>query len=197
MKIPNHISLDKNGQYCLSCFNETVERFFENDKTYYKCSSCNEIRSRSLVIDDKITQWIDDEGIYWHESVGVIIQDDDGRIFCILRKIYPFAYALPAGHLDHGEDPKRAAKREVEEEIGVPLADLKLLGRFHIYKDKCRRGCDDHMWSLFTSRKPKEFDPILSDEASEWAWLSKEELLNIDDVVYPLKYIVENFGSEF
>lgn len=193
MKIPENISLDKNGQYCLSCFNETIERFFENDKTYYKCSFCNEVRARSLVIEPDVTAWIDKERTYWHESVGVIIKDDEDRIFCLLRKIYPFAYALPAGHLDNGEDAEDAANREVREEIGVSLPELKSLGRFPIRGDECRRGCDDHVWNLFIASKPQDFTPTPSDEASGWAWMKKEELLDRDDVVYPLKYILKNF----
>jgi len=196
MKIPKNISVNRNGQYCLFCFNEGVERLFESDKTFYKCSSCNKINARSLVIDEKITSWIDKERIYWHESVGTLIKNDEGQIFCILRKIYPFEYALPAGHLDAREKAEDAASREVQEEIGVSLSDIQPLGHFAIQGDKCRRGCDDHMWNLFIANKPKDFVPKLSDEASEWKWMSKDELMNRNDIVYPLKYIAKKYSAD-
>lgn len=196
MKIPENISLDKNAQYCLTCFNETIERFFEDDKTYYKCSSCGEVSARSLIIDENVTQWIDDKRVYWHESVGVAIKDRENRIFCLLRKIYPFEYALPAGHLDVGENAEDAARREVHEEISVSLSELRSLGRFQIHGDECRRGCDDHMWNLFTASKPHNFRPKPSNEASEWTWMTREELLDRDDIVYPLKYIIKHYGED-
>ncbi len=196
MQIPKDISLTKNAQYCIACFYEGVDRFFEDEKTFYRCSSCKHEDPRSLVMDDKVTSWVDEEARYWHESVGVLIQNTKGEIFCILRKIYPFVYALPAGHLDAGEDPEQAAARETREEIGLDKLALKNLGRFPIYGDKCRRGCDDHMWNLFLHDQADDFEPQLSDEALTWKWLSKNELQSRDDIAYPLKYIIEHHGHQ-
>ncbi|HRH32307.1 MAG TPA: NUDIX hydrolase [bacterium] len=196
MKIPENISPLNNGQYCIECFHNEVERIFENNKTFYHCTSCQKTFPRSLVIDNAITSWIEKDGTYWHESVGVIIKNKEKQVFCIARDIYPFAHALPAGHLDAGENPRHAAEREVKEEIGIQLPELKFIGRFPISGDECRRGCDDHMWNLFVTNKPDDFQPKLSDEASSALWLSKDELLNRDDVVYPLRYVMQHFESE-
>ncbi|MFZ2682043.1 MAG: NUDIX hydrolase [Patescibacteria group bacterium] len=193
MKIPESISLTRDGQYCLTCFNETIERYFDGGRTFYTCSSCDAVDARSLVIDKKITAWVDEDGTYWHESVGVIIENGAGQIFCILRTLYPFAYAVPAGHLDTGENADGAAQREVQEEIGILLPDLKFLGRFPIRGDQCRRGCDDHMWNLFTAKQPSDFKPKLSDEASRWVWMSKEEIMSRHDMAFPMQYLMNNY----
>lgn len=195
MLVPQSISLTKNAQYCIVCFAETVTRFFENDKTYYRCQTCGAVNARSLVIDDRIVSWRDEDGRYWHESVGVIIKNNQNKIFCLLRKIYPFAYALPAGHLDVGESAAGAAERELMEETQIEVNSLIDLGRFAIHGDECRRGCDDHVWNLFLFHQPDNLKPQLSDEASSWEWLSADEILSRDDVTYPLKYIVQHYEA--
>lgn len=195
MRLPRSISTERNGQYCFVCFSETVERFFEEEKTFYRCSSCSKIAPRSIVIDDAVTWWIDADRTYWHESVGVVIKNSENKIFCILRQIYPFAYALPAGHLDKGEDPHAAALREVKEEIGLDISVLSKVEKLPIPGDECRRGSDDHLWHIYTAQVADDFIPVLSDEASTHAWFSKEEILLREDIVYPLKFIVQRLAS--
>ncbi|MEK7539305.1 MAG: NUDIX domain-containing protein [Patescibacteria group bacterium] len=70
-------------------------------------------------MDNKIEWWVDERGNYWHESVGIIAVNKNNKMFCMLRKIFPFSYTLPAGHLDKGEKPKKSAVRELEEETGI------------------------------------------------------------------------------
>ena len=37
-------------------------------------------------------------------------------------------WTMPAGHLDHGEDPYEGAIRELKEETGLDVEDIKLVG---------------------------------------------------------------------
>ena len=48
-----------------------------------------------------------------HRSVGVIIENKKGERLMIERKNLPFGWACPAGHIDEGETPLEAAKREL------------------------------------------------------------------------------------
>ncbi len=55
---------------------------------------------------------------------------DDGRVILIQQLRYPFGkhlLELPAGKLDSGEDPKKAAGRELEEETGWRASALEKL----------------------------------------------------------------------
>ncbi|WP_232548702.1 NUDIX hydrolase [Propioniciclava soli] len=43
------------------------------------------------------------------------------------RRWYPDVWDLPGGHLEEGEDPSDAARRELTEEVGVVATQLELL----------------------------------------------------------------------
>lgn len=195
VKIPRIVPLDKKGQYCISCHGGPIERI-QDHKTHYKCHSCGKIFERSLVIDDGIVWWIDNERRYWHESVGVAVVNKEKKILCILRKMFPFAYALPAGHLDVGEDPEAGVRRELEEETGIKVSTaLEHLDDFDISGDSCRRGSDDHRWHLYRLKLESTPDIKLSDEASEVRWFNLEELEKVDPKTYPLIFILQKFGA--
>jgi 8-oxo-dGTP diphosphatase len=70
-------------------------------------------------------------------TTDCVIRDGDGRILLILRKNEPFkgAYALPGGFVDIGETVEAACRREVREEAGLMLGELRLLG---VYSDPGR-----------------------------------------------------------
>ena len=65
-------------------------------------------------------------------GVGVVVRDPRGRLLLVQRGIDPRRgeWALPAGFLDEGEDPRAAAARECREETGLDVAVGELLGLF-------------------------------------------------------------------
>lgn len=199
MKIPPHINKNLEGQYCLNCYSTKVTRIFKNSKTYYFCDDCKSVKDRSLVIDNTINWWIDNENNYWHESVGVVILNEKNELLAIMRAIYPFAYALPAGHVDKGEEFLHAAQREILEEIGINLSEkqLILIKNFRLLGDSCRRGCDHHLWHLYLVKIKSSDQAIkLNDEASSFRWFSLADIALEKKVTYPLIYIVTNFRKQ-
>jgi 8-oxo-dGTP diphosphatase len=64
----------------------------------------------------------------WPSVVGVV-RDPAGRIL-VTRRRYPpepGGICLPGGHMEMGEDPETAVRREVAEETGVATASPELL----------------------------------------------------------------------
>lgn len=195
MKFNSNIDKTIDGQYCFKCNSPRVERVFKDGRTFYLCSGCGATEERSLVIDNAINWWLDEENNYWHESVGVIVANQANEWLITMRAIYPFAYALPAGHIDKGEAPLIAAQRELMEETGLKLSkeDFKSIKDFYLPGDSCRRGSDHHLWHLYLVRLNSEKETIsLNDEAESYQWLTPDKIKSRNDVVYPLKYIIEN-----
>lgn len=196
MHIPKNISLNKDGQYCIKCFSKNVERVFRNDLTYYYCRSCNDTAERSIVIDNKIVWWIDSHNVYWHESVGVLVVVDD-KLLTFFRKIYPFLYTIPAGHLDKGELPENAALRELYEETNISNHSLEMVKQnFDISGDSCRRGSDNHRWHLYRLKLASMPTVSLSDEASVVKFMTLAELRREQKLTYPLKVFVDEMGEK-
>lgn len=67
---------------------------------------------------------------YFRAGVGAVILDARGRVLVLERADVPGAWQFPQGGLDDGETPIAAARREAEEETGIPGKALRLVGRY-------------------------------------------------------------------
>ena len=197
MKLPLSISIGKvYHQYCLSCWHETVERVINEGKTLYHCQNCDATKERSLVIDPAIKSWVDDNRLYWHESAGVFVRNPKNQILLFKRTIFPFSMTVPSGHVDQGEEPLEAARRELGEETSLATKGLKLreFAQQPIHGDSCRRGCDDHIWHAFVADVPDQ--PVaITEEGLDPVWLSINKALE-QDLTVPVRYMLERFAYE-
>ena len=198
MRIPDNISLKKDGQYCINCFSTKVKRIFKNNLTFYHCNSCGKTLERSLVIDNRIVWWVDRATKeYWHESVGIFVFNSKNKALFFKRTIYPFALTIPAGHLDVGENAQTAIKRELTEESGIVLGkdQIQLFSEEDVVGDKCRRGADNHKWHLYISKINKINNITINDEGVEPVWYFIEEALKYD-LVYPVEFFIKKYGNK-
>lgn len=196
MIIPEYIPLDKEGQYCISCFSSKVKRILTDGLTYYHCDSCGKELERSLVIDNKIVWWVDTKTReYWHESVGIFVFNRDNQALFFKRKIFPFVFTIPAGHLDVGEKPKNAVKRELLEETGITVKELKLITQKNIIGDECRRGADIHKWHLYSTTVESATNIKINNEGAQPIWLTLSEALK-KELTVPVREFIKNYKSK-
>lgn len=59
----------------------------------------------------------------------------DGRVLLIHRRNPPHGWALPGGFVEYGETVEDAVRREMKEETGLDLQDLR---QFRVYSDPGR-----------------------------------------------------------
>ena len=109
------------------------------------------------------------------ESAGGIVVNSAGRILVFSQ--HGTSWSLPKGHIEEGEDPLTAARREIREESGITLLDyVKELGSYQRYKISATGGEDRaelktiHMF-LFTTTE-EALRPIDSDNP-EALWVEQ------------------------
>jgi 8-oxo-dGTP diphosphatase len=97
------------------------------------------------------------------------------RVLLIQRGNAPFcgSWALPGGFVEQGEQVVEAAPRELAEETGLQVGELRLLG---VYDTP---GRDPRGWSVsvvYLARLPSEETVAGADDASDARWFAADEL---------------------
>jgi 8-oxo-dGTP diphosphatase len=108
-------------------------------------------------------------------DVVVLAAGKTQRILLIQRGNPPFAacWALPGGFVDEGEQVTGAALRELREETGLHLDDLRLLG---VYDTP---GRDPRGWTVsvvYVTSVAREMQVTGADDASDARWFAVDEL---------------------
>lgn len=179
--------------YCLFCKSEKVQEHPHQGGLSYHCRSCGNVHTRALIIDPRVSWWCAQDGEYWHETAGIFLANARGEFLFFERKRHPFGLTVPAGHVDKGEAPTTAARREGGEETGVYLAsnELHLIGTDDIYGDECRRGSDVHRWHSFFAKVPPNTSVNVDErEGINPVWLRLTQALSYN-LTPATRYVIE------
>lgn len=75
-------------------------------------------------------------GLLGFRTFGARVIAQKGGKILLMRPTYIKGLYLPGGGVDRGEDPMTAAIRELREEAGIEMKDIKLLGLYHSRREK-------------------------------------------------------------
>ena len=103
-------------------------------------------------------------------TVDCVIYDPQGRVLLIRRKNQPFkgAYALPGGFVDIGETVEAGCRREVREETGLDVGELRLVG---VYSDPARDPRGHTASAAFLALLQEVKTPTAGDDAAAADWV--------------------------
>jgi 8-oxo-dGTP pyrophosphatase MutT (NUDIX family) len=181
-------------EYCFGCLREgALREELRRGRRCHVCGKCGADLLRRLLIDPEVVWWVDDDRRYWHESAGVVIENGAGEFLLFARTLFPPGFTVPAGHVDRGEEPMRAAAREVSEEVGLPVDDLELVAEADVEADCCRRGCDHHRWHLYRARVAGRPDVRVNEEGTDARWVTAAEALALP-LTHSTRYFLEKLG---
>jgi len=131
---------------CFTCGSTNVTRTEKDGNEYYLCDN-KHLNERVIMDSHRIISKLLSHGLT-HVSTGVLVTKGD-EVLLINRRKYPFAYTIPAGHLEQDETPLDGAKRELKEETGLELNNLTLIKDYEAFYDPCKGGADYHEWHLY------------------------------------------------
>lgn len=183
---------DDRTVYCFSCHKNTVVQKLviidSIERIGFECSACSAVNARALIWDKKMIQYFDSDGNLVHEGAGIMILNQNKKLLMVKRTKFPFLWTIPGGHMNPAEDPKVAALREINEEIGLTFPDADLIFEGFIKGDECMGGADIHKWYLYTVTTEQN-TITLNDEASEISWFSRGEIPTV--ITFPVAYLLE------
>lgn len=106
--------------------------------------------------------------------VGALVFNPQGKMLLISQPAWNNKYCVPGGHVEWGEKLEDATAREVYEETGLKVSDMKF---FNIDENILGIGRSDKKHFIFINYtcKSREEKVILSEEATEFRWVKPEE----------------------
>lgn len=116
---------------------------------------------------------------YPEPTVGAVIFNSDNKVLLCKSHKWDNKYVIPGGHIELGETMELALKREILEETGLEIYDIKLISlKESVFSETFHQK--KHFIFIDYQCKTDSSDVVLNEEAEEYAWVSLNEIENYD-----------------
>ncbi|MCD6381720.1 MAG: NUDIX domain-containing protein [Candidatus Aenigmarchaeota archaeon] len=133
---------------------------------------------------------------YPEVTVGALIFNPNSKVLLIKSHKWKGKYTIPGGHIELGETIEDALIREIKEETGLDIYELKFvcLQEF-IFDDSFWKK--KHFIFLDYVCRANSTDVKLNEEAEDWKWFDLNEALDSNDVENYTKKLIREYKSKF
>ena len=125
-------------------------------------------------------------------STALIVKKD-GKILLGKRKKFPVAWGFPGGKLDYGEDIKQSMLRELEEEVGIRVKNIK----FVTFTNDIFHEINEHFVTIIMAADYDSGEVVLKEpeKCEQWGWFDWANLPM--PVSSPVAKLIEQKFSPF
>ncbi len=108
-------------------------------------------------------------------TVSAVIFNPQNEILLCRSHKWDDKFIIPGGHVEYGEKMEDALIREIDEETGLKIHDIRLLGikecfyTNDFYKDR-------HFLFIDYQCRTDSIDVVLNDEAEEYVWVKLSDI---------------------
>lgn len=110
-----------------------------------------------------------------HRIAVVYVENENGEIL-IQHRTDGYLDHSSAGHVDPGESYEDAARRELNEELGVENVSLKRIGHSRTWEEKYPGAVVSHVFDIFSC--VAEPGNLQADEVKEVYWVDPYKILD-------------------
>lgn len=110
-------------------------------------------------------------------TIGAIVIAPDKDILLLKSSKWGGRYILPCGHVEFGESLENAVKREVKEESGLEVNNIKFLRVQEFIQSEEYHDKKSHFVGLQYTCESQTKEVKTNNEAEEYAWFSHSEAL--------------------
>jgi ADP-ribose pyrophosphatase YjhB (NUDIX family) len=124
-------------------------------------------------------------------TVGALVENSRGEILLVRTYKWGDRYSLPGGKIERGETQEAALRRELREETGLEVHNIRfLLVQDCIDSPEFHRPA--HMLLLNYHCRADGMEVRLNDEAQSYGWVTPRDALRLD-LNEPTRRLIEHF----
>lgn len=114
-----------------------------------------------------------------------IIYNQEGKILTLRASYKKFLWDLPGGGVEIPEEHEAGLRREIKEETGLEVKDIKPLEVHSAYNT----AEDYYVVVICYSCTALQGEVVLSEEHTEYKWVTREEFLTLKAIPYQVDLV--------